>query len=303
MAYRLQADEPVADGVKRVVIGEIDAATAMLSPDVADRDEGIHDARKAFKKIRAALRLVRPELGAEYAAENAWFRDSARKLSDLRDAQALLESFDKLRKTFGDEMQGDDFTAIRAALDRRRENMAAHDEERAGNVATVHAELQDVRRRVESWSLKRKGFAAIGPGFRATYGRGRRARAGAYAAATDEAFHEWRKRVKYHWYQVRLLQDLWPELLKPYRAALKELSVLLGDDHDLVVMKQTVAGLDPDLRESEGFGAYIALVDRRQQQLRAAARSLGDRIYTEKPKCLQTRFRSYWRTWRAETAA
>lgn len=302
MAYRLQAGEPVTDGVKRVILGEIDEAAGMLAADAEDRDEGIHDARKAFKKIRAALRLARPILDGAYATENAWFRDTARRLSDLRDAQALLESFDKLQQTFAEEMQGETFADIRAALDRRRQSMAEQDADLAGIVEAVRADLENVRDRIDSWTLREKGFAAIGRGLRETYRRGRQARATAYRKQSDEAFHEWRKGVKYHWYQVRLLQDLWPEMLKTHRAALKELAEILGDEHDLVVMKQTVAALDPELREREGFDTFLALIDRRQQQLRTAARSLGDRIYAEKPNSLHRRFRAYWRAWQAEPA-
>jgi CHAD domain-containing protein len=301
MAYRLKADEAVVDGLKRVVLGEIDKAEAMLGQDGDDRDEGIHEARKSFKKIRAVLRLLRPSLGSAYAAENAWYRDAARALSDLRDAQAMLESFDKLHEAVADQMRADGFAEIRAALDQRRQSIGDKDTELATNARRVRGDLEDARRRVDLWDFKQKGFAAIGPGLRKTYRRGRQARVQAYRTRTDEAFHEWRKRVKYHWYHVRLLQNLWPDMLKPSRAALKELSDILGDDHDLVVMKQTVAGLDPDLCDSAACGDYLALVDQRQQHLRAAARSLGDRIYAEKPNCLHARFKSYWRTWRGET--
>src|SRR5512134_3421447 len=114
---QLKADESVADGVKRVILGEIDNSEAMLRQEGEERDAGIHDARKAFKKIRAVLRLVRPILGSTYRHENAWFRDSARGLSDLRDAQAVLESFDKLQKAFPDRMNGQGFGEIRAALE------------------------------------------------------------------------------------------------------------------------------------------------------------------------------------------
>jgi CHAD domain-containing protein len=301
MAYRLKADEPVTDGIKRVTLGEIDKAETMLSQDGEERDEGIHEARKSFKKIRAVLRLVRPSLGSAYAAENAWFRDVARDLSDLRDAQAVLESFDKLQNALPDQTNKEAFADIRAALDRRRKSLGENDNILARNVARVREDLQTVRQRVDSWDFKRTGFAAIGPGLRNTYRRGRQARVKAYDAPTDEAFHEWRKRVKYHWYHVRLLQDLWPDMLKPSRASLKELSDILGDDHDLVVMKQTIAQIHSDGRDSAACGAYVALVNQRQEHLRAAARSLGDRIYAEKPKCLHGRFRSYWQTWRGET--
>lgn len=305
MGYRLKVDEPVADGVKRVVLEEIDKATTMLRQNGDkrdhDQDDGIHEARKSFKKIRAVLRLVRPSLGAAYGRENAWFRDVARELSGLRDAQAVLESLEKLRKACPEQTDQALFADIRTALARRRTAAEDHDTDLAKTVERVCADLDDVRQRIEAWDLGRAGFAAIGPGLRRTYRRGRQARAITRRSPSDEAFHEWRKRVKYHWYHVRLLQDLWPGMLKPYRASLKEMSTILGDDHDLVVLKQAVAASDSVARDSTACATFTALVDRRQEQLRAAAHPLGERIYADKPKCLHGQFQSYWQTWRGDT--
>jgi CHAD domain-containing protein len=301
MAYRLKADELVADGVKRVILDEIDKTEAMLRQEGEARDAGIHDARKSFKKIRAVLRLVRPDLGSTYQHENAWFRDSARDLSDLRDAQAVLESFDKLRDAFPDRMNGQGFGEIRSALERRRTRIGHNDGELVRNAERVRENLPDVRRRIAAWDLKHEGFAAIEPGLRQTYGRGRRARVKAYRSSSDEAFHDWRKRVKYHWYHVRLLQDVWAPVMKSYCRSLKDLADMLGDDHDLVVVKQILADPDLDLDDKAALGACAGLIEGRQGQLRATARRLGDRIYAEKPKCISARIGSYWRTWQGET--
>ena len=301
MAYKLKADEPVADGIKRVILEEIEKAEAMLRQEGEERDAGIHDARKAFKKIRAVLRLVRRDLGSTYRHENAWFRDSARGLSDLRDAQAVLESFDKLQKAFPDEMKAKGFGEIRLALARRRTRIGDNDGDLVRNAERVRETLQDVHQRVAAWDLKRTGFAAVGPGLRATYGRGRRARVEAFRSPSDQAFHDWRKRVKYHWYHMRLLQDSWPPMMKTYRGLLKELAEILGDDHDLVVVKQVIAEPDFDLHDKTIVSDCARLIDQRQGQLRAAARRLGDRVYAEKPKCFSTRIGSYWRTWQGET--
>ena len=48
------------------------------------------------------------------------------------------------------------------------------------------------------------------------------------SGATPEIFHDWRKRVKDHWYHSRLLQGFWPAGIRPHRKAVKELSELLG---------------------------------------------------------------------------
>ena len=66
------------------------------SEEEAERDTAIHEARKSMKKIRAALRLMRPELDAVYPAENTWFRDVGQQLSQFRDAGVMIETFDGL---------------------------------------------------------------------------------------------------------------------------------------------------------------------------------------------------------------
>lgn len=50
-------------------------------------------------------------------------------------------------------------------------------------------------------------------------------------AAKDR--HEWRKRVKYGWYHMRLLTDASPAILSPLEERLHDLSDALGGDHDL----------------------------------------------------------------------
>src|SRR5436190_3926399 len=62
-------------------------------------DSGIHEARKALKKARAALRLLRPRLEpAAYRAENALLRDAGRALAPLREARSMLDALAALRR-------------------------------------------------------------------------------------------------------------------------------------------------------------------------------------------------------------
>ena len=52
------------------------------------RSAAVHEVRKSLKKIRAALRLVRPVIGDKsYRRENTCFRDAARPLTEVRDAR------------------------------------------------------------------------------------------------------------------------------------------------------------------------------------------------------------------------
>jgi CHAD domain-containing protein len=75
-------------------------------------------------------------------------------------------------------------------------------------------------------------------GLERAYRRGRRDLRRVRQDASDEAVHEWRKRVKDLWYQLRLLRNAWPAPLKAASDEAHELSALLGDHHDLAVLAQ-----------------------------------------------------------------
>jgi hypothetical protein len=113
-------------------------------------------------------------------------------------------------------------------------------------------------------------------------------------------FHEWRKRVKDHWYHVRLFQGIWMEVMTGYEHALKTLSDSLGDDHNLVVFRQTLFDHPEEFGKGRDIQVILELSDRRRAELQIQAKSLGQGVYAESPSCLCARFRHYIRAWEAE---
>ena len=81
---------------------------------------------------------------------------------------------------------------------------------------------------------------------------------------------------------------------------LETLGEYLGDDHDLVVLRQAVekqcAG-DGNIRELE---TLHGLIEQRQREVRVAAQALGARFYAEKPSAFCDRLAGYWQIWRGE---
>src|SRR6266516_4753445 len=121
MPYRLKTSESVPDGIRRTVTEEIESATQQLSRNHGkNRDEAIHEARKSVKKIRGALRLVQPDLGATYRKENRTLRDLGRKLSQFRDAAAIIETFDSVSEKYNDSLQKNTLGSIRRGLDKSK---------------------------------------------------------------------------------------------------------------------------------------------------------------------------------------
>jgi len=270
---------------------EIDGALAHLTDASPDRDEAIHEVRKRIKKIRAILRLVRDELGQElYRQENICYRDAGRRLADLRESAVLVETLDKLADYAVDELAAGALGKVRTALAQAHQSFSRRvfDEEKV--VAATATTLRAGRRRLLTWPLVGDDFADVAKGVRRVYQRGRQRLAAAYAEPTPEAFHEWRKEVKYLWYQVTILELLKPGVLPLYAAELHELSDHLGDDHDLFALRRhwqqrplIVAGA-PELQQT-----LTALVERRRAEIEAAIRPLGERLYAEEPDTFMER--------------
>jgi len=74
MSYRIEADESLEEGVRRVADEQIEKALDSLDLDASESTEkageAIHDARKRMKKTRSLLRLARAPLGDVRVAEN-----------------------------------------------------------------------------------------------------------------------------------------------------------------------------------------------------------------------------------------
>lgn len=291
MSFAIETDESVVDGFRRVATEQIDKAIASL--DGEDEHEAVHDVRKRCKKVRGLCRLVRGAFD-DYGEVNAHFRDTARLLSDLRDATALLETVDALAKRRGDALDEEAVAALRAALERRRERVAERDalDERLGE---VRQRLLAARARVGDWELGDEGFDAIEGGMVKTYARARRR---AFDAGErrrdDEHFHEWRKRVKYHRYHMDLLAPLWPKVLEAREELCHHLTDLLGDDHDLVVLRARLEDEEID-RDVDDLAAVVdGLGRRRREALREESVQLGLWLFVDEPDAFAARLRSRW---------
>jgi CHAD domain-containing protein len=82
-----------------LVRGQLAQARAAASGDTKGIEEPVHEARKALKRLRALVRLLRPGIGRKvYRRHNELWRDAARRLSGGRDAHVLLELFAALAK-------------------------------------------------------------------------------------------------------------------------------------------------------------------------------------------------------------
>jgi CHAD domain-containing protein len=292
MEYTLQPDETVSSGVKRIIGGKIESGIDHIDGDL-DRHETVHEVRKRCKEIRAVARLVRPVLPT-YSDVNAHYRDAGRRVSDIRDAHAAIETFDDHVRPAAESrgvLDGETLDETRETLVERRDALAA-EQDIEGRLAAVRSDLVEGRRWVDDLPIETEGYDAVAGGLRKSYKRARNRMDEAYEDPEFERFHEWRKRVKYHRYHCRLLRRVWVGPMKARRSELKTLSDVIGDANDLAefTMVMHEEGLFPeDVRTTLD---HVCMG--RRAELHRRGRPVGERLFTEHPDDLVDRVGAYW---------
>lgn len=284
MAFRIDPGQALDAEFRRIAGEQLRKAERELGEVGGDRHAAVHSARKRLKKLRGLLRLVRDADADFYAEENARFRETARALSAVRDTAAQIEALDALEERFAGEVDTKAFAAIRARLTERRDAVAVNEADLAPLVETTQRSLGEARHRLDGFVVRRpdrNGAALAAKGFGRTYARARQALKRAEKRRDAESLHELRKRVKYHSMHLRLLAPVWPEALAPLRDAAKTIADNLGLDHDYAVFRAEAAEAPADLGSSSELSVVMALMDRRQSELRQAGLDAARRLLAE----------------------
>lgn len=287
MAFRFKLGEPFEEGVRRITVDQITRAQAQLG-EKGDHAVAVHETRKALKRLRALMRLVRPAMGDDaFKQENARLRDIGLSLSGARDRHVLLETVNKLEGAAGLGRKGL-VSGLRASI------AAANGEGAPVTMKEAQSRLDEAKVRLADLHIAGSGFDVVGAGLERSYRKACRTFHGAYSKPSDEAFHEWRKGAQAHWRQMTLLARAWPEYLGARASEARTLSQLLGDDHDLAML---VAFVHSDAATTIS-GEHAALVEKaarqRQAELRERAKPRGDRLFAEAPKRLRRSIGVYW---------
>lgn len=268
MSYKLEHNESIETGLRRIAAEQLDRALSELDRDTLGPHEKALAVRKRCKKVRGLIRLVRPAFDG-YQAENAHLRDAARTLAGLRDAAAALDCYQNL---IADHPEPGNWAEIHAELIDRRDQAASADVQE--RLESFRGAVIAMRDRIESWTLDASGFDAIRGGIRKTYARASKAMTHAYEERSPEMFHEWRKCIKYDRYHTRLLADAWQQAGESRYTEAKLLSDLLGAEHDLSELRLAIESMPKDL---------LKLIRTRQTELRLRAHELGKLLYADTP--------------------
>ncbi len=269
---RLETDEPVPDGVRRIAREQLDLIARQLAGEPGDRE--VHDARKAFKRLRTVLRLAREDVGEHVRRrENVAFRDAGRTMSDARDARVLVDTLDDL-------VEPGAFERLRNELGSEATQAQEH-----VDTAAILATVEDARGRVASWPSGDDPMAALAAGLKRIHRRGRRAYETAKDEPSAEHLHELRKRAKDLRYATQILRPVAPGRMRKLSRRAKRLSDVLGEDHDLATLHAASVRHPQALAPAERE-LLDRLIDHRRGDVRDEALRRARKLYAAKPRKL-----------------
>lgn len=318
--FALLPGELPVPGLRRIALGQLDLAIDLLGADGVPDAKSVHEIRKALKRLRALVRVLRHELGEEaFSRENAALRDVGRHLSGARDAEVMVSTLDRLMqrhprrlgrrggvKRLHEALEAERTSTEAAALDARTRAQALND-------------LRAIRHRVADWNLDGpSGVEGLEGDLTRLYrqGRTRMRRAQRSKGERGRAMHEWRKRVKDLRYAAEMLEREDPAAGKRRRRRARRepgaafihqvasradrLGEDLGEEHDLAMLAERIGHRGGGRKESDAQTAkmgrrsrraLLKAIARRRRSLRSRTLRSGARLYRRRPKRFVRRLR------------
>ena len=164
--------------------------------------------------------------------------------------------------------------------------------DRTQAVAHVSRRLRQERHHTDQWPIDGDGVELVSAGFARTLRRSRAAMARARAHGSTRRFHAWRRRVKDHWLQRRLLSPRWPDVEDTDIMRLDRLDEVLGQSHDLALLGAALAqGVSLSRAEA---AVLLRLVHRETWKCRHASLALGASVYADSEETVVGRLTSAW---------
>ena len=298
MAFRIRPDRPFTAEFCSVVVHQLRQAIHFLEEQPDGPHEAIHDARKKFKRVRALYRLIQPDAKAFRLRENERIRDMAKTLSIVRDATALVETVDYLA---GEAVSPEEIAALNTAskaLIERRDRIASDETDLPAKIAAAVQTCRDAIEALAELQLDdspQKTARRLARAWRKQLSRAAADLVACEEGADAEAFHDLRKVGQTYWMHLALLSDLWQSAMRAKKEQAKMLVDLLGHEHDLSVLTQTV-NENPDLfGDSDTLALLIGAIIARQQELRHKAIEQAKIVFADDADTEAARIALLWR--------
>ncbi|MBY3153665.1 CHAD domain-containing protein [Rhizobium leguminosarum] len=284
MAYRIRPDADFTKAFRSVATEQLERAVTILEERPDGAHEAIHSFRKNLKRLRSLYRLVARAVPDFQAQENARLRDTARSLSAIRDAAALIGTAEYLQHAARGKEESEALGRIVTILEGRRDWMAQAEsglEQRLAETSDVLTEAIAALDAISFDGGHRKNARMLAKSWRRTARKAKTALAACHGEASADDFHDLRKRTYDYRLYHALLRDVWPGAMKAKRDAAKELVEDLGHIHDLTVLSALVEAEPQLFTRNDDLAHLLDIIIFRQQEDRRQALVKAEAVFAD----------------------
>jgi CHAD domain-containing protein len=221
-----------------------------------DRHRGVHQARKAIRRLRSLLALAQTQFDAALTQLDRALRQLGLQLSPLRDAHVVVATAARLAKTAC--AHAADWRELNQQLIVQRDALLATALADDPRFARRRAEVRTIAKAIAQLPWAQVSTEHIKAALAHSHRRAERAERKAHQRATAERIHRWRRRLRRLRMQWEVLAslgtaiDVLPKQLAahPLRKVIKTLNRRadqLGWQQDLVVLRTAIDALPQPL--------------------------------------------------------
>ncbi|MDX1795243.1 MAG: CHAD domain-containing protein [Hydrogenovibrio sp.] len=229
-ALKPLAHRPLAMEIRQHIIELLESAIASCRGEGCDQAETVHDLRVLMKRLRAFWQLMAAFVSkSELQQAKDRLASAAKQLSAHRDRQVLGDALAQLVQRLPEPSQQ---ALLSLEIPLPDEDVRQDEIDWSQILQVLQNELSVWRGLAVDASLKH-----VERGVMATFERERKlAERATRKKAEIRQRHQWRKWVKYLYYQLKLLQQLGLKGHKTTVKRLDELGDLLGREHDFEML-------------------------------------------------------------------
>ncbi|MGZ4975002.1 MAG: CHAD domain-containing protein [Limisphaerales bacterium] len=242
MKFCIKRQEALPTAIRRIADEQLQLANRHSSGKKISATS-IHSARKAIKRTRAVLQLLRSDkTKSAVREEDHALRDAARVLAANRDLHVQWVALKRLPICKQDGV----CHVLRQRLLKAQTELKGQN---ADHIEQFNTAISCAQRRLTRWPTGELDQKQLALALKRSYRRNRKCFKRVREAPTGTRLHEWRKAAKTFWHDLELIGALTPKKLNRLSQNAHDLTQYLGDDHDLfLVLRALAAATDPETR-------------------------------------------------------
>ncbi|MGB8804369.1 MAG: CHAD domain-containing protein, partial [Chthoniobacterales bacterium] len=220
------------------------------------------------------------------------FRDIARLISDVRDAEVRLQTVRQLQEITRRTSQQTFHKTEELLVAELEHFMAAF----AGWQKQAAPELEKLREEIDAWPIGNLDCKMIRRAVQRAYKSARDALACAKAKPIPKNFHEFRSEAKRLLYQLRILRPINPVVIGALIDDLDSVGEVFGRSHDLCFLGERLRRDDGQTPGQE-TRELVAVIETSEVELQNRGLDLAERFFEERPRAFGHRLGTWLQHW------